>query len=158
MTPMSDVVNTTRAFPVSVKGVLVRDGRVLLLKNEREEWELPGGKLELGEEPRVCVVREITEETGLRVTAGPILDAWQYHIREGSDVLIVTYGCYPDGTESPRLSSEHKEIGFFTEAEVADLCMPAGYMQSIRSWFARLRFQRQNEYTAERGLVQDSRV
>ena len=30
------------AHPVSIKGVVVRDGKVLLLKNEREEWELPG--------------------------------------------------------------------------------------------------------------------
>jgi 8-oxo-dGTP pyrophosphatase MutT (NUDIX family) len=42
-------------FPVSVKGVVVRDGRVLLLRNERDEWELPGGKLDLGEEPADCV-------------------------------------------------------------------------------------------------------
>lgn len=135
---MSDTRPITRAFPVSVKGVLVRDGRVLLLKNERDEWELPGGKLELGEEPEVCVAREITEETGLPVTAGRILDAWQYHIREGSDVLIVTYGCHTASSESPRLSDEHKELGFFTEAEVADLSMPAGYKQSIRSWYAHL--------------------
>ena len=101
MTSMSDVAPATRAFPVSVKGVLVRDGRVLLLKNEREEWEPPGGKLELGEEPQVCVAREITEETGLAVTVGPILDAWQYHIGDGSDVLIVTYGCHPERNESP---------------------------------------------------------
>ena len=39
------------AFPVSVKGVAVQSGRVLLLENERNEWELPGGKLELREEP-----------------------------------------------------------------------------------------------------------
>lgn len=135
---MSGVAQTVRAFPVSVKGVLVRDGRVLLLKNEREEWELPGGKLELGEEPPVCVAREITEETGLPVTTGPILDAWQYHIREGRDVLIVTYGCHPESNQLPAISDEHKEIGFFTEAEVAGLSMPAGYKQSVRSWFARL--------------------
>jgi 8-oxo-dGTP pyrophosphatase MutT (NUDIX family) len=135
---MSDVAQTVRAFPVSVKGVLVRDGLVLLLKNEREEWELPGGKLELGEEPPACVAREITEETGLPVTTGPILDAWQYHIREGRDVLIVTYGCHPEGNQSPTLSNEHKEIGFFTQAEVGDLNMPAGYKHSIQSWFARL--------------------
>src|SRR5215469_13238479 len=136
MTQMSNAAPTVRAFPVSVKAVLVRDGRVLLLKNEREEWELPGGKLELGEEPPACVAREITEETGLPVTTGPILDAWQYHIREGRDVLIVTYGCHSASSESPRLSDEHKELGFFTEAEAADLSMPAGYKQSIRSWYA----------------------
>jgi hypothetical protein len=38
------------AFPVSVKGVAVQGGRVLLLQNERNEWELPGGKLELRED------------------------------------------------------------------------------------------------------------
>lgn len=135
---MSEVAQAVRAFPVSVKGVLVRDGRVLLLKNEREEWELPGGKLELGEEPPVCVAREITEETGLAVTTGPILDAWQYHIREGCDVLIVTYGCHPAGSQPPILSHEHREIGFFTQAEVASLNMPAGYKHSIQSWFAHL--------------------
>jgi 8-oxo-dGTP pyrophosphatase MutT (NUDIX family) len=138
MTPVGDAAQTVRAFPVSVKGVVVRDGRVLLLKNEREEWELPGGKLEPGEEPPACVAREITEETGLAVTTGPILDAWQYHIRAGRDVLIVTYGCHPDGSQPAVLSSEHKEIGFFTQAEAGDLDMPAGYKQSIQAWFARL--------------------
>jgi 8-oxo-dGTP pyrophosphatase MutT (NUDIX family) len=131
-------VQGSGSFPVSVKGVLVRDGAVLLLKNERAEWELPGGKLELGEEPRACVAREITEETGLPVTVGPILDAWQYHIRDGADVLIVTYGCYPLGTQSPAISDEHSAMGFFALAEVDTLTMPAGYKDSVRAWFARL--------------------
>jgi 8-oxo-dGTP pyrophosphatase MutT (NUDIX family) len=38
-------------YPVSVKGVAVSDGLVLLLRDERDEWDLPGGKLELGEGP-----------------------------------------------------------------------------------------------------------
>jgi 8-oxo-dGTP pyrophosphatase MutT (NUDIX family) len=38
-------------FPVSIKGVLVEAGRVVLLENERDEWELPGGRLEPGEPP-----------------------------------------------------------------------------------------------------------
>jgi 8-oxo-dGTP pyrophosphatase MutT (NUDIX family) len=89
---------------VSVKGVAVQAGRVLLLENERAEWELPGGKLELGEDPPECVVREISEETGWRVTAGPLLDCWQYHIREGRDVVVVTYGCHVLSTD-PRPSA-----------------------------------------------------
>ncbi|HEY1623669.1 MAG TPA: hypothetical protein VGG16_07700 [Streptosporangiaceae bacterium] len=36
------------SVPVPVKGVAVQDGAVLLLENERPEWELPGGKLGLG--------------------------------------------------------------------------------------------------------------
>lgn len=32
-------------------------------------WEFPGGKLEPGEAPEVCAVREVLEEVGLRVAA-----------------------------------------------------------------------------------------
>ena len=51
--------NLAYRFPVSVKGVVMRDAQVVLLHNERHEWELPGGKLEPDESPEQCVVREI---------------------------------------------------------------------------------------------------
>jgi 8-oxo-dGTP pyrophosphatase MutT (NUDIX family) len=124
-------------YPVSVKGVVIRDGRVLLLRNERDEWELPGGKLELGEDPTVCVAREISEEVGWDVTTGPILDAWQYHIRDGVDVLIVTYGCHTHDAGEPVVSHEHKQVGLFTPVEAADLRMPDGYKRSVNTWFTR---------------------
>ena len=120
---------------------MVRAGRVLLLRNERDEWELPGGRLEPGETPEQCVVREITEESGWRVTAGPLLDAWVYDIAAvRRQVLIVTYGCVLAGDEAlePVVSAEHREVGEFTEAEVADLAMPQGYKNSIATWYARL--------------------
>lgn len=125
-----------RLFPVSVKGVVIRGGRVLLLRNERDEWELPGGKLELGEDPRDCLAREVAEEVGWQVTIGPILDAWQYHIRDDVDVLIVTYGCYTCTDAAPIVSNEHKEVGLFTSYEVAILRMPDGYKKSIAVWYA----------------------
>src|SRR5688572_11489452 len=93
-------------FPVSIKGVCIRDGRVLLLRNERQEWERPVGKWELGGEPAACVGGEVREETGWPVRVGPILDSWQYHIREGVDVLILTYGCFVDGNAPVRISAE----------------------------------------------------
>jgi 8-oxo-dGTP pyrophosphatase MutT (NUDIX family) len=130
--------SATRAFPVSVKGVVVQAGKVLLLENERAEWELPGGKLELGEDPPDCVVREIGEETGWQVTAGPLLDCWQYHIREGRDVVVVTYGCHLLSTDPPAVSSEHKRAGLFGPGEVPHLAMPDGYKRSVAAWFARL--------------------
>ncbi|MBF8184909.1 NUDIX domain-containing protein [Nonomuraea sp. K274] len=126
-------------FPVSVKGVIVRDGQVLLLRNERDEWELPGGKLELGEDPPARLEREISEETGWDAQIGPILDSWQYHIRDGVDVLIVTYGATVTTDKPPVLSHEHKQVGLFAEQEVENLRMPQGYKRSIADWFSRLR-------------------
>ena len=124
-----------------MKGVVIdRQGRVLLLKNEREEWELPGGKLELGEEPADCVVREIEEESSWKVDASQLLDAWMYEPIPGRHVFIVTYGCHllSEGT-APVVSGEHKEIGLFGEEEIAGLVMPQGYKDSITRWYSLVR-------------------
>ncbi|MFJ9901138.1 NUDIX domain-containing protein [Streptomyces sp. NPDC091280] len=136
---------TPTTWPVSVKGVAV-DGqrRVLLLKNEREEWELPGGRLELSDAtPEFTVEREIEEETGWAVKAGPLLDVWIYQplpvAMPERRVVIVTYGCIvltPD--MDPVLSREHKQLGVFTANEVPHLTMPDGYKQSIAAWYARM--------------------
>jgi 8-oxo-dGTP pyrophosphatase MutT (NUDIX family) len=128
-------------FPVSIKGVVLRAGRVLLLRNDRGEWELPGGRLEVGETPEQCVAREIAEETGWRVTTGRILDAWTYEVLPGRHVLIVTYGCVPErGQDSvpPAVSAEHSAAGLFAPADVERLRMPTGYKRSVASWCAAL--------------------
>ena len=130
------------SYPVSVKGVVVQNGRVLLLRNERNEWELPGGRLEVDETPERCVAREITEETGWRVTTGPILDSWLYHIEHAERrVFIVTYGCILDDGQAsvaPVVSHEHKQAGLFTREQVEPLPLPSGYRRSIATWYARL--------------------
>ena len=126
--------NRAYRFPISVKGVVLHAERVVLLKNERDEWELPGGKLEPGESPEGCVIREIHEELGLPVSTGPLLDSWVYHIAAGVDVLIVTYGCYPAPFASVTHSPEHKAVGLFTLQEIQALPIPEGYKKSIRTW------------------------
>jgi 8-oxo-dGTP pyrophosphatase MutT (NUDIX family) len=131
--------NEARHFPVSVKGVVIRDGNVVLLRNERDEWELPGGKLELSESPERCLVRELEEELGLVIEPESILDSWIYTIVPGVDVLIVTYGCTESSMDEAVLSDEHKELRWFPLAEINTLKMPEGYKASISSWSARVR-------------------
>lgn len=67
--------------------------RYLLLKNDRLEWEFPGGKLELEESIEKCLVREIKEETNLTVKVDKFIDAWIYQIGKNVNVLILTFGC-----------------------------------------------------------------
>jgi 8-oxo-dGTP pyrophosphatase MutT (NUDIX family) len=128
--------NEAFRFPVSVKGVVVRRGEVVLLKNERDEWELPGGKLEPGEAPGACVVREIAEELNLEVEVRSILDSWVYTIAPGVSVLILTYGCAETAERAAVLSHEHKQLAWFALADVPGLRMPQGYKDSIRRWTA----------------------
>lgn len=60
---------------LSVKAIVVVDGRILLAKHRDSEgiWYcLPGGGQEHGETVEEAVVRECLEETGLRVRLGPL--------------------------------------------------------------------------------------
>lgn len=62
--------------PVFCAGAVVRDdaGRLLLVQRANEPsrglWSLPGGRIEAGETAREAAVREVFEETGLRVALG----------------------------------------------------------------------------------------
>jgi 8-oxo-dGTP pyrophosphatase MutT (NUDIX family) len=126
--------NEAYRFPVSVKGVVIRAGRVILLKNERNEWELPGGKLGLHETPASCVAREIGEELQLHVEATRLLDSWIYTIVPGVHVLILTYGCTETRQDTPVLSHEHGQLEWFATGDLDSLDIPEGYRASIRRW------------------------
>ncbi len=123
-----------KLFPVSIKGVLFEAGRVVLLENERREWELPGGKLEAGDEPGICLVREFAEELGADVVVGAILDCWVYEVLPHRDVTVVTYGVRRTDRRTLRASDEHRRFGLFSIGELDGLPMPDGYRRSIRAW------------------------
>jgi 8-oxo-dGTP pyrophosphatase MutT (NUDIX family) len=128
--------NQARRFPVSIKGICNIGGRVPLLRNERNEWELPGGKLEDNEEPEVCLIREMREELSIDVVIESLVDVWLYRITRDVQVLIVTYGCLVGGTSTLCFSNEHKELCLVDPVEVSALPMPAGYARSIQLWAA----------------------
>ena len=81
-------------FPVSIKGVLFTpEGTVVLALNDRDEWELPGGRIEVGESPDETLVREFQEELSVHVRVGRLLDTYLFEVVPGKHVFIVTYGC-----------------------------------------------------------------
>ena len=128
--------NDAYRFPVSVKGIVVRGDTVVLLRNRRGEWELPGGKLELGESPERCVAREIEEELGLDVAPTTLVDSWVYDIAAGTHVLVITYGCVERTARAAVLSDEHTRFDWIPLDEVDRLPMPGGYKTSIARWTA----------------------
>ena len=53
---------------VGVGCIVVRDDKLLLVRNHRGFWSTPGGHLDFGETREACAARETVEETGVRVT------------------------------------------------------------------------------------------
>jgi mutator protein MutT len=99
-----------RAFPerpvVSVGAVVVDGNRVLLIKRGQPplqgHWSLPGGVVEIGETLREAVVREVREETGLEVEAGPVIEVLE-RVQRAEDgrveyhYVIIDYRCLVRG-------------------------------------------------------------
>src|SRR5262245_51201398 len=106
------------AHPISVKGVLIHEECVLLLLNERGEWDLPGGRPDPGEDHRTALAREVREETGLAVEVGAALDEHLFEVLPGRFVRIQPFVCRLVGSDAVALSHEHLETRWLPLGEL----------------------------------------
>jgi len=123
-------------FPISIKGVLLIDGKVVLMRNDRNEWELPGGHLEIGETPEEALAREFEEELSVKVEVRGFIDSYMFEVLPSKNVFIVTYGCRLQGEFRPVLSEEHNAFGLHVVADIERIPLPVGYVRSIHTWSA----------------------
>lgn len=126
-------------IPISVKGIVFDDGKVWLRKNERQEWELPGGKLDQGEQPEQTAVREMKEELGFDIEAITPVQAYLYTIRKSNDesrgVLVVSYLCKLLGkTGKFEIEGEAGTAEFraFSLEDIENIVIPGFYKEAIQ--------------------------
>ena len=118
-------------WPVSAKAVIEHNGAVLLARNDRAEWELPGGRVELGEEPASAVIREVHEETGLDVTVTALLGVQAFEVVPNRSVLILGFSCSVSGPLDLVLSDEHEALAWHALDRLDDLTLPTVYRDLI---------------------------
>ncbi len=85
-----------RRTVIVAAGALIEAGRVLLAQRKRGThlagaWELPGGKVEEGEDPRDALRRELAEELGLDVVVGDVLDVTFHHYEDADRTVLLLF-------------------------------------------------------------------
>ena len=107
-------------FPVSVKSILIDDQRVLLIKNERDEWDLPGGKIEKNDNVIETLIKEVKEELNITIDNYNILQAQKYLFRK-QEIIVVTYFSEITNEDPIILSFENIDYQFFSYDKLNEL-------------------------------------
>jgi len=119
-------------------------GRVLLVRHaETGRWVIPGGTVEPLESPADAAVREIWEETGIRVELTRVLGVYggpEFHIRyrNGDEVafVITVFEGRPLPGEPRADGEETLEARYVARAELAALEIPEWARRVLREAFA----------------------
>ena len=127
---------------VDVRGVILREGKVLLIKEKSDQkWAMPGGWADVGISPSENVVKEVWEESGLEVKVERLLAVWDKmkhdHPADLNHVYKLNFLCRVTGGEL-KAGHEVLEAGFFdpenlpelslmrnTETQIKELCLLA---------------------------------
>ena len=107
-------------FPISIKAIVIDDNKVLCLKNERNEWDFPGGKINFNEDIEECLKREVMEETNLDIKNLKILKPFNLKFNDIS-VFSVLYSAEISCDTSIVINYEHSEYNFFSKSEINNL-------------------------------------
>ncbi len=113
-------------IPVVALALFDADGRILMQqriagKHHQGCWEFPGGKVEIGEIPRLALVREISEELAIDIDP-TLLDPCGFAEETGKrDIVLFLYTSRQHCGEPRGLDGQ--EWGWFTPSEAYSLAM-----------------------------------
>jgi 8-oxo-dGTP diphosphatase len=107
-----------------VAAVFRRNGRILGCRrapgrSAAGKWELPGGKIEPGEDPREALRREVSEELAVDVAVGNLLDRSTTAV----GALTIDLACYEVvwTSNGPSKSTDHDALMWLEPADVMEL-------------------------------------
>jgi 8-oxo-dGTP diphosphatase len=113
---------------VAAAALLDVDGRVLICQRPEGKplaglWEFPGGKVEAGETPETCLIRELDEELGIRVAQACLAPfVFASHAYERFHLLMPLYLCRR--WEGQVTNRHHAAMTWVKPSKLGDYPMP----------------------------------
>lgn len=130
------MTDTTAEQPAISAAVVVRGGRVLMIRRRVREgelsWQFPAGAIEAGETPEQAAVRETAEETGLAVEAVKTLGD-RVHPKTGRRMHYVACAAGPEGDAYVADPDELAEVAWVAHGEIADY-VPYGLYEPVQEY------------------------
>lgn len=146
MFPVETIKNnkeTTRDMKkqlILVSGFIIKNNKVLLGKRPSSKkyfpnyYEMPGGKLEHGENPEECIKREVLEETGTITEVVGVYRIGSTTIKETNEHCIIIYYLLKPLNEIPK-PLDYEELKWATEQEIEALKTTEEQSEAIREGF-----------------------
>lgn len=127
---------------IVVAGVLFEEGRVLLTQRKKGAhleglWELPGGKIDVDEDPRDALVRELREELGIEVEVGAPIEITSFRYPEKRVLLLFFEVTRKPGSPEPA-PLDVADLMWATRADLDRLQFPPADVAVVERIRARL--------------------
>ena len=136
---------TTMPAHLGANAIITCNGKILLEKRrDSDTWGLIGGGVKKHETELQAIAREIYEELGLRIPKEEFRKLAVYGepgriaaYRDGSvwRMVIVVFGLEFEEEPTMRISSESKELRFFTKEELKDIDIVITHSDIVEDWF-----------------------
>jgi len=120
-----------------VKAVIIKEGKILVLKEPNGRYDLPGGRVEDGEGFEEALHREIIEETNVKAAiSGPKVE-WSFRKDRFLRIAGITFYCqYLSG--KVHLSDEHTDHSWVGIDEIGQIDWARPYFGTENNALARL--------------------
>ena len=124
---------------VDVRGVIIQDGKVLLVRERSDGlWILPGGWADVGDPPSGAVEREIREESGYEAKAVKLLALYDRNLHGHPPMAFHVYRAFflcEIAGGSPTLSDETDGVDFFALSALPSLSVERVTAKQIARFF-----------------------